>query len=382
MLSRTWKIIIVVTFSVVVVILAFFMFEGLASTIFVAHKIMASRPAAERLHTKYDEELGWINIPNLHIEDMYGSGKYLKTNSQMFRNNKDFEANIKDHRLRIVCSGDSFTFGYGVDNDHTWCHILTLIDPKLETVNMGQGGYGIDQSYLWYKRKHTLIDHDIHVFAFITVNFKRMESNTLSGYGKPVLELRDGILHAKNIPVPKRGFYVPWLTHVVNGIGDLSSVKLLAKLRQAIFTASETEVSTDQINDIVIKVFEELYRINRRKNSILVLVYLPTMDDYTGNGSDIWRRFIDTHVANDKIVYIDLIENFKKVPPQDIKKMFIAPGVLDYYYAAGHYTEEGNAYIAEMLYNKLIGIPEISKKLVRAERVKLAWQPATISGKQ
>jgi hypothetical protein len=86
MLSRTWKIVIVVTFSVLVVILAFFMFEGFASTVFVAHKIMARRPVAERLHTKYDEELGWINIPNLHIQDMYGSGKYLKTNSQLFRN--------------------------------------------------------------------------------------------------------------------------------------------------------------------------------------------------------------------------------------------------------------------------------------------------------
>jgi hypothetical protein len=375
MLSRTWKIIIVVTFSVVVVILAFFMFEGLASTIFVAHKIMASRPAAERLHTKYDEELGWINIPNLHIEDMYGSGKYLKTNSQMFRNNKDFEANIKDHRLRIVCSGDSFTFGYGVDNDHTWCHILTLIDPKLETVNMGQGGYGVDQSYLWYKRNNTIIDHDIHVFAFVTTDFNRMESSSMLGYGKPILELHDGILHPKNIPVPKRSFYVPWLTHVVNGIGDLSSVKLLTKLREKIFTGSKTQGSSSQTNDLVINVFEELYRINQSKNSILVLVYLPTSDDHRGNASDIWRHFIDTHLAKDKIVYIDLIEDFKKILPQEIKKMFISHGVLDYQYAAGHYTEEGNAYIAEMLYNKLIAIPQISDKFMERSGQSFRWQP-------
>jgi hypothetical protein len=348
----------------VVVILAFFMFEGLASTVFVAHKIMASRPLTERLHTKYDEELGWINIPNLHIENMYGSGKYLKTNSQSFRNNKDFEANIKDHRVRIVCSGDSFTLGYGVDNDHTWCHILTLIDTRLETVNMGQGGYGIDQSYLWYKRNNTIIDHDIHVFAFVTNDFNRMESSRFLGYGKPILELHDGILRPKNIPVPRRSFYVPWLTHIVNGIGDLSSLKLLAKLREKIFTGSETQASSSQTNDIVINVFEELYRISRSKNSILVLVYLPTSYDHTGSGSHIWRRFIDTHLAKDKIVYIDLIEDFKNVPPQEIKKMFISPEVLDYQYAAGHYTEEGNAYIAEMLYKKLIAIPQISKKLM------------------
>jgi hypothetical protein len=282
----------------------------------------------------------------------------------MFRNNKDFEANIKDHRLRIVCSGDSFTFGYGVDNDHTWCHILTLIDRRLETVNMGQGGYGIDQSYLWYKRNNPIIDHDIHVFAFVTTDFKRMESSSMLGYGKPILELHDGILRQKNIPVPTRSFYVPWLTHAVNGIGDLSSLKLLAKLREKIFTTKETQASTSQTYDIAIKVFEELYRINRSKDSILVLVYLPTLGDHRGNASDIWRQFIDTHLAKDKIVYIDLIEDFKKVLPQEIKKMFISPGVLDYHYAAGHYTEEGNAYIAEMLYNKLIAIPQISERLL------------------
>jgi hypothetical protein len=364
MLSRTWKIIILLTFSVVVVILAFFMFEGFASTVFVVHKIIASRPLAERLHTRYDEELGWINIPNVHIKDMYGSGKYLKINSQSFRNNRDFEVNLKDDRVRIVCSGDSFTLGYGVDNDHTWCHILTLIDTRLETVNMGQGGYGIDQSYLWYKRNNTVIQHDIHVFAFVTTDFKRMESSSMLGYGKPVLELRDGILRVGNIPVPTRSFHLPWLTHVLNGSRDLSSFKLLAKLREKIFTTNVTQASTSQTNDIVITVFEELYRINRSKNSILVLVYLPTLGDHTGNGSDMWRQFIDTHLAKDKIVYIDLIEDFKKVLPQEIKKMFISPGVLDYHYAAGHYTEEGNAYIAEMLYNKLIAIPQVSKKLM------------------
>jgi hypothetical protein len=106
MFPTTLKIIPVVTLSVVMVIVAFFMFEGFASTVFVTHKIFSSRPLAERVHTKYDEELGWINIPNLDIENMYGSGKYLKTNSQSFRNNKDFEANVKNDRVRIVCSGD------------------------------------------------------------------------------------------------------------------------------------------------------------------------------------------------------------------------------------------------------------------------------------
>ena len=40
----------------------------------------------------------------------------------------------------------------GVGNDDVWCKLLESIDNRIETVNLGQGGYGVDQAYLWYKR--------------------------------------------------------------------------------------------------------------------------------------------------------------------------------------------------------------------------------------
>ena len=47
-------------------------------------------------------------------------------------------------KTRIICSGDSFTLGFGVDNEHTWPQQLAARNANLETVNMGQGGYGAD----------------------------------------------------------------------------------------------------------------------------------------------------------------------------------------------------------------------------------------------
>lgn len=357
-LRKISKIIIFLIFNLVVVSIVFLMFEGFSSTLFVVRRIITNRPLAERLHTKYDEELGWVNIPNVYIKDMYGSGIYLKTNSQLFRNNDDFDETIKEDKVRIVCSGDSFTLGYGVDNDHTWCQILASIDTKLETVNMGQGGYGIDQSYLWYKRNSTKIEHDIHIFAFINECFNRMEKNNFFGYGKPVLQLRDGILATKNTPVSKRGFYVPWLTHILEGTNQLSSFKLLKGFasQKGEITLTGKDQKNNNMKDIIIKIFDELHHINQNKNSILVLVYLPTRDDYVGNLSEKWRRLIDTHLDKEKVVYMDLIEDFRRVPPEEIDKMFIGPGVF------AHYSEEGNAYIANILYKKLVASPKISKK--------------------
>ena len=82
-------------FSLIMVALIFFVCEGLSSTIFIARRVLVHEPPlAERLHTEYDETLGWINLPNTYVEDMYGPGVYLKTNGQRFRNNEDFSLRI------------------------------------------------------------------------------------------------------------------------------------------------------------------------------------------------------------------------------------------------------------------------------------------------
>ena len=100
--------------------------------------------ATGRKRSSYDADLGWINRPNTYIPDMYGPGRYLKINSQGFRNDHEFAPVVAKGRLRVVCSGDSFAFGEGVANDKTWCEVLGQLDPRLEPLNLGQTGYGID----------------------------------------------------------------------------------------------------------------------------------------------------------------------------------------------------------------------------------------------
>ena len=138
-----------ILYQVIAIAFLFVIFEGLSSTTLVIYNIWQnSRQLAERAHTEYDETLGWINLPKKYIQNMYGNEIYLKTNKQRFRTNYNISQEVLANKLRIICFGDSFTMGYGVDNDHTWCHQLTLIDQRIESVNMGQGGYGIDQAYL------------------------------------------------------------------------------------------------------------------------------------------------------------------------------------------------------------------------------------------
>ncbi len=61
--------------------------EGLSSILLLFYRINKVQPIAEIRHTQYDQLLGWVNLPNVNLPNMYGEGIYFRTNSQSFRNN-------------------------------------------------------------------------------------------------------------------------------------------------------------------------------------------------------------------------------------------------------------------------------------------------------
>ena len=180
---------------VVVVAAGLALVEGVASLLISAGLLFGSsgRLAQER-YARYDPDLGWVSKPNVAIPDMYGPGADLHTTSQGFRGTVDPGPTPPPGKTRVVCSGDSFTFGYGVGDDFTWCAGLAKLDPRLETINMGQGGYGVDQAFLWYRRDGAALAPAIHIFAFIDGDFERTRGARFLDFGKPTLALRGGTL--------------------------------------------------------------------------------------------------------------------------------------------------------------------------------------------
>ncbi|MFH1620124.1 MAG: hypothetical protein ABIG11_09530, partial [bacterium] len=325
------------------IILVFF--EGLCNIAFVLKSL--HRPLAERVHTRYDELLGWVNIPNIFLKNMYGDGVYLRTNSRGFRSNVDFAASVPEGKTRIICSGDSFTLGYGVDNDHTWCRLLAFIDTRLETVNMGQGGYGIDQAYLWYMRDGIKLDHQIHMFAVIGGDFYRSGDSFL-GYGKPYFKMQNNSLVLCNVPVPKRPFHVPWLTENIEGIKSFRTVWMLRGIYNKLLPAQKKSRVSNQSNAderaIALKIFSNLAGTNKLKQSMLIIVYLPIMADLEncGNSSSDLRNFLNSELPKRGLLYMDLVDDFKNLSKEELGKMFIDD--LKYPFSKGHYSVKGNQY--------------------------------------
>ena len=348
--------------------------EGLASYGLIVRDVMATKSLAKRRHTKYDAYLGWVNEPKVYIPDMYGPGVYLRTNAQGFRNNHDIDTAVQDGKARIVCSGDSFTHGYGVDNAHTWCELLSVLDPRLEPVNMGEDGYGIDQAYLWYKRDAVTMAHQVHLLAFITGDFYRMLSDSFLGYAKPVLEIENGSLAVKNVPVPRRDYYFPWITQNIDNLRNLRTVEFSNRLLRKVGVAtSKSHQPTQRERDekarkLARKIFEDLKRINEQHSSKLVLVYLPTIWELTGKppvewewtDPKDWTEFLEEESRSLEIPFINLFSEFRSLPYNEMVHLFIPKRQLSYPEAAGHLNDAGNKIAARVIYDKLMNDPTIS----------------------
>jgi hypothetical protein len=321
--------------------------EGLASFTLAFFSSNAEQPRAlgEVRHSAYDPELGWAHIPNLRVDDIYGEGIYLETNSQGLRATRDFTPQVPEGRIRVVCSGDSFTLGYGVSNDETWCELLNGLDERLETVNMGQGGYGLDQAYLWYLRDGEALEHDALLFAFITEDFQRLRHREFVGYGKPLIRLVDGQLVVSNQPVPEFG---PRLRRALRGLAYLRELRLSSLLEAGIAAlrspSSEGEMSEQEMYEIAGMIFKNLQRISAEQGRQLALVHLPTKEDYPSTDSVEMRRWLAAGSARHGITYIDLVEDFNQVPVPDVTQFF----------RAAHYSTRGNHYIADRLHRALV----------------------------
>jgi hypothetical protein len=109
-----------------------------------------------------------------------------------------------------------------------------------------------------------------------------------------------------------------------------------------------------------------LQQLNTAQDSILVLVYLPTLADYAPPypaNTEKWRQHIYRATQETGIFYIDLIGDFRNLPLMQVQSLFVREGEVEFPGAAGHYSVEGNEYIAQQLYQKLLSFPEVSSRL-------------------
>lgn len=363
-MSHLRKILRAAVANFLIILGLFLLMEGFFSVWVVGRQLQQNKPIAERLYTQYDSELGWINKPDFVGTDVYGPGQNIHINPRSFRGEAVYPAQVPEGTIRLICSGDSFTFGYGVDDQQAWCALLGEGNALWETVNMGVGGYGLDQSYLWHKRGAADLGYDVHLFAPVVYDYERMRSDTFFGYGKPYLVTAGDRLSVENVPVPRRSYLLPWWTRNGRTLQQLRTVQFLQTwLRPSDREQPSANLHLDesQTQADITYILKDLQKLAGEKEALLVIVYLPVQEDVQGEAPTFWRTFMAEEARRQGIIFIDLLPDLQRLTPVEREKLFIQEGELDAYYgAAGHYTAAGNRFVADLLAEKMRAMPELA----------------------
>jgi hypothetical protein len=307
-------------------------------------------PVAERQHTRYDPELGWVNKPSVHVEDLYGPGRSLTTNAQGFRGTRDYAREVPPGRVRLLCSGDSFTLGWGVGDADTWPARLERQDDRIETINMGQGGYGIDQAYLWARRDGAPFARDLHLFGIISEDFRRMRHADFRGTAKPTLRLEAGVPVAAGVPVPRgRQGLAPW--------ERLNTVRALRRVLHREPPDAAPVLALSEAAALAERALVTLDRDNRARGSRLVAIWLPTLGEYDGTETDLLRTTFLAHLRDADVLVVDLVADLRRRPAASVDSLFLTQDDVVFPVGGRHYSAAGNAFVARALWERLRTMP-------------------------
>ncbi|MCA8943048.1 MAG: SGNH/GDSL hydrolase family protein, partial [Planctomycetes bacterium] len=121
-----------------------------------------------------DPDCGWTMAPSTEVRhDLHwGTSVTIRTNGAGFR---DVEFDADDDRPLVAVIGDSFAFGYGVENDESFPARLREALPTCHVVNCGQTGYNLAQTRALLERDVARLCPDTVVLSFCMNDIEEQE---------------------------------------------------------------------------------------------------------------------------------------------------------------------------------------------------------------
>ena len=151
---------------------------------------------------QFDPWFGWTNRPGA-AGPTRAAGQYdtsARINSRGLRDREIAPART-GAGVRVLCLGDSFTWGWGVGNDETYPKVLERELPGSEGINAGVCGWGTAQELLWLEREGLAYAPDAVVLGFYLNDFADNASDSGGGYRRPTYALDGGRLVLRNVPI-------------------------------------------------------------------------------------------------------------------------------------------------------------------------------------
>lgn len=150
----------------------------------------------------FDPELGWTNRPNGHgrMTFLPDFDHAIRINARGLRD-RDIPYERSLSMRRVLCLGDSFTWGMGVEAEETWPKVLERTLPELESLNAGVNAWTTSQDLLWLRREGLKYRPDAVVLGFFMNDFQENLDGEAGIYQRPYFVLIHDSLVLRNVPV-------------------------------------------------------------------------------------------------------------------------------------------------------------------------------------
>lgn len=275
---------------------------------------------------------------------------------------------------KILILGDSFTFGYGVEQNESYPEVLEkLLGGNYVVINSGYAdGYSPDTEYVYLNYEGLNFDPDIIIMGFFIGNditdlrnnkWLKLDDNDLP------LKISSDIYHVdddnrlrfKDDDKIVKGKYPPILYKINNFLNYNSHFYILFKneLKYTLNLFKEQDVSLvesiykndSDLESFWIKDEDILNKINlisKSKNKTFIVVLIPSIDQVKNKQIDNYNFTIPNDRIMDfgnrhNLTVIDLLPYFSQ---QDNPKKF-------YYKFDPHWNSKGHKFAAEIIYKKL-----------------------------
>ncbi|MFH1799440.1 MAG: SGNH/GDSL hydrolase family protein [Candidatus Omnitrophota bacterium] len=325
----------------------------------------------DRVKFQEKPRTGWVDVPeNIWVEHHPVLGWYsqknktanlispnfspveVHTDSAGFRGIREYSPEKPQGIIRIAVLGDSFVFGFGIQDGETFPALLESQDKTREVLNLGVPGYGIDQIYLSYREIARKYHPDMVLIGIFQEDFWRcMRSFADSGHVKPYFSLSPvGKLVLHNVPVPPRfslntdqfplvieqnEFFKILNQSVLFKLAKKPVLKLAKNMRLIDPESSEEWLIG---RAILARLIEEV----RADKAVPVLVLMPPQNWATSARKTSLERSILRFADREKVGLINLKSAFNDA---------VAKDGLEVYYIKDdwHWTPEGHALAARTI---------------------------------
>lgn len=321
-------------------------------------------------YSDFSPTLGWTIK-----ED--GRAPLYRANHQGIRADREYALEASDDAIRISSFGDSYTHCNEVENHETWQEQLRRFDFRLEVLNFGVGGFGLDQALLRYRQEGSRFNSDIVLIGYMTENIFRHVNvfrpfylpNTGTPLSKPRFQLKNGQLTLIENPMQRLSQYrellknpetmLPLLgrndefyqtSHKSSALDILPSYRLITVLSHLygdtgqIIRNGRYQVTSDAYQ-ITVALLDQFYRTVQEDHALPVILIFPEPADiarYHKDGTKRYSPLID-YLSSRNYRYLDLMAAFSDPNNRmEMKELFVPPHF-------NHYSPGANRMVAESI---------------------------------